>query len=137
MKKILFSLTVAIVAFSASVCAAYGYDDDPNYVYIGTYGSGGYSTYLYLPSVDVQIYNPPHYQIAGNFVSIGGKKTISESWGVLSVRFNWNSKETYSKNIDGHWEKENISKGYGNGGYYKKRANALFRAAYGMDFYGY
>lgn len=137
MKKFLLSVTVAVVvALSANVCAAATrYDDDPYYVYIGTYGSGGYSTYLYLPSVDVQIYNPPHYQIAGNFVTIGGKKIISESREVVAVRFNLNAKETYTKNDYGHWEKENISDGYGS--FYRKRADALFRAAYGMDFYGY
>lgn len=62
-----------LTSVSVNICLAYVYDNDSNYVYIGTYGSGGYSTYLYLPSVDVQEYNPPHYQIAGNFVTIGGK----------------------------------------------------------------
>jgi len=127
-----------LISVSVNICLAYVYDNDSNYVYIGTYGSGGYSTYLYLPSVDVQEYNPPHYQIAGNFVTIGGKKTISETWGIEIVRFNWYTKETYSKNWRGILTKEKIvDSEHADASYYRKRADALFRAAYGVDFYGY
>ena len=133
MKKFLLSVMILLfVALAGGVCSANPYDDDPNYVYLGTYGSGGYSTYLYLPSVSVQVHNSPHYQIAGDFVSIGGRKVIEEDWESVTVRFNWNSKETYTQNSYGHWERENINESY-----YRRRADALFRAAYGMDFYGY
>ena len=97
-----------LISVSVNICSAYVYDNDSNYVYIGTYGSGGYSTYLYLPSVDVQEYNPPHYQIAGNFITIGGKETISEDWLIHVVRYNWYTKETYSKNFQGIVVKEKI-----------------------------
>ena len=132
MKKFFVALTVLLVLFSANICAAYVYDDDSDYVYLGTYGSGGYSTYLYLPSVDVQEYNPPHYQIAGNFVTIGGRYEISESWLIQVVRFNWYTKETFNQNSDKRWQKENIGDIY-----FRKRADLLFNAAYGIDFYGY
>ena len=125
-----------LISVSVNICLAYVYDNDSNYVYIGTYGSGGYSTYLYLPSVDVQEYNPPHYQIAGNFITIGGKETISEDWLIHVVRYNWYTKETYSKNFQGIVVKEKIIDS-GDAGYYRRRADALFRAAYGVDFYGY
>ena len=137
MKKFVVMMIFAFVAaFSVSICSAYVYDSDPDYVYLGTYGSGGYSTYFYVPSVNVQEYNPPHYQIAGDFVTIGGKKIISESWQNAAIRFNWYTKETYHINGYGNWEKEDINMMV-DGKFFRKRADALFRAAYNMDFYGY
>ena len=138
MKKFLSSLIVMlIVTFSANICAARHYnvyDYDPNYVWVFTQGSGGFSTYLYLPSIDVQEYNPPHYQIAGNFVTIGGKET-SEVWGIFVLRFNWYTKETFWRDNYGNWQKEDVNGSFGKD--WRRRADALFRAAYGIDFYGY
>ena len=134
MKKILSALVFAICILSVNFCSADPYENNPDYIYIGTYGSGGYSNYLYRPSVDVQEYNPPHYQISGTFVSYGGKYTKSENWATHCVRYNWYTKETFSLK-NGYWVKDPIETGIGR--YYKNRANALFRVAYGMDFYGY
>ena len=64
MKKFLSSAILAfVVAFSANVSAANRYDNDPDYYYVMSVQ--GPKTYLYLPSIDVQEYNPPHYQIRG------------------------------------------------------------------------
>ena len=136
MKKFLASIMLAlVVAFTANICAANRYDNDPNYVWVYTQGSGGYKTYLYLPSIDVQEYNPPHYQIAGNFVAIGGKKTIEETREIMVLRFNWYTKETFWRDGNGYWCKEDVTGFFGSD--WRRRADALFRAAYGIDFYGY
>lgn len=130
MKKFVIVMIFAFVAaFSVSICSAYDYDSDSNYKFVTTQNG---MWYLYLPSVDVQEYNPPHYQIAGNFVGTDGYDRKRES--IEIVRFNWYTKETFHKNKYGNWEKEEVSDDY-HKRYPKLRANALFRAAYGMNFY--
>ena len=132
MKKFLSALMIAlIVTFSANICAANRYDDDPDYVYVMAHGQG--IVYLYIRSIDVQEYNPPHYQIAGTFVHVSGMyhnlgKTTTY---YVTKRYNWYTKETFRRNDYGNWEKDyNVY-------HAKVEADALFRAAYGMDFYGY
>ncbi len=136
MKKIFTALTVAlIVTFTANLCAANRYDNDPNYVFV-TAAQG--SIYLSTRSIDVQEYNPPHYQIAGTFVWTNGER---EDWFSVAIRYNWYTKETFSRDKNGYWQKDEIANpndgGLGASGRERKFADALFRAAYGMDFYGY
>lgn len=134
MKKILSVLLSAICILSINLCSANlhdYYENNPDYVYVAT---GHFSAYLYLPSVDVQEYNPPHYQIAGLFVGTDGLDRKVER--IEIVRFNWDTKETFHLNKNGYWEKEEVYNDNRQIYYEKKRANALFRAAYGMDFYG-
>lgn len=136
MKKILSAFVFLTMLGIFSFCSAYTpYDDDPDYIYLATLGSGGYSHYLYLPSIDVQEYNPPHYQIAGNIVAYGGKKIKGEMWSTAVVRFNWYTKETFSKNYNDNWVKE--GEHMTDWHYFRKRADALFYAAYRINFYGY
>ena len=134
MKKILSAFVFAICILSVNFCSAYYYDDDSNYIFIGVWGSGGYFSYWYLPSIEVQEYNPPHYQISATEVVIGGKKIISETREKISIRYNWYTKKTFHLE-DGYWSRDDMEGLTGD--YYKKRANALFRAAYKMKFYGY
>ncbi len=125
-----------LIVASVGVCSANYYDDSPDYFYIGIYGSGGYKNYLYLPSVEVQEYKPPHYQIAGDIVMIGGKKIISEIRLHRIIRYNWYTKESYSyyenRKPWERWKKDDVQERQ-----YRNIADALFRAAYGIDFYGY
>lgn len=133
MKKIFTVLTVAlIVTFTANLCAAYDYDNDPNYVFVTTANGG---IYLNLRTVNVHDYNPPHYQIAGWFVWTNGNK---ERQFEVVIRYNWNSKETFHRE-EGYWRKDIISDNIDSLGVRRNRqmADALFRAAYGMNFYGY
>ena len=125
MKKILSVLAFAVCILSVNFCSAYDYDSDRNYKFIAKIS--GHKYYLYLPSVEVQEYNPPHYQIAGHFFS---------DWDFGKViRYNWYTKETFTRDAYGNWEKDDLNVD----GRYRIEmitfANALFRVAYGMDFY--
>ena len=140
MKKFALSMMIAlVVTLSANICAAYYYDNDPDYVFVTSLAaSGGWYTYLYLPSVDVQEYNPPHYQIAGRFVMYNKYSDETNELYIIK-RFNWHTKETFTKSpyTKGQFIRDNV-KGNSNPEISSRQfADALFRAAYGMDFYGY
>ncbi len=132
MKKFLSVAVFVICVLSINFCFARYYDNDSNYVLFGAWGSGGYFHYWYLPSIEIQEYNPPHYQISATEVVIGGKKIISETREKISIRYNWYTKETFHFE-NGHWVNDTVEGLEGE--YYKNRANALFRAAYRMNFY--
>lgn len=130
------ALIVFVITLSANICSANSYDDDPNYFYVITAHRGSY--YLNLRSIDVQEYNPPHYQIAGTFVHVcdigyGWK----ERWFAVVSRYNWYIKESYSRDKNGNWRKTKIEPDCTATKVNRQFADALFRAAYGMDFYGY
>ena len=143
MKKIFSALVFVICAGILNFCSAdlkdY-YDNDSNYKCVG--GRMGYYIYVYLPSVHVQEYNPPHYQIGFNMISIVADvykngTTESTKWHYNEVkRYNWYTKESFHLE-NGYWQKDdtagNITRNY-EARYF---ADVVFRAAYGMDFYGY
>ena len=136
MKKILSALVFAICILSVNFCSADPYSNNPNYVFV-TAGQMGYY-YLYRPSVDVQEYNPPHYQIAGHFIHYGGMdgRTLTNIYKTL--RYNWYTKETFHLE-NGYWVKDIVRDNLDSQPVRQNRqfADALFRAAYGMNFYGY
>ena len=134
MKKFL-SLIVfwTMMITSANLCSAYEsneYDNSPYYVFVTT--SQG-QIYLDLRTVNVHDYNPPHYQIAGDFIWVRGD---NERRFEVVIRYNWDKKETYGRK-DGYLTKDRIEYEDTNSRNNRKMADALFRAAYGMDFYGY
>ena len=137
MKKILSALVFAICFLSVNFCSAglkdY-YDNNSNYKILG--GRQGYYSYIYLPSVHVQEYNPPHYQIGFNELYIdenaGTKKWIYNG----AKRYNWYTKESFHLE-NGYWVKDNVTSPPGPAQRARYAADALFRVAYGMDFYGY
>ena len=134
MKKFFAPLIFAVCILSVNFCSAMYYDDDPNYVFIDVQGSGCYHSYYYLPSLEVQIYNPPYYQIAITEVTIGGKGIIPEEHRFKEIIwYNWDKKETFRTDFYGNWSKDDIVNDYHE--YCKKSADILFRAAYGMSFY--
>jgi len=167
MKKILSVLILLTVCGIFNFCSAsgnavdrkYGFDEvnkqrsvcesDSNYTLVYDGGARyitGYA-YFYSPSVEVKEYNPPHYKIAGYFYELSeknGRHFIADKI-YYQVRYNWDTKETWHLeyfNDDGdllnvneyYWKKDGLNN-------YEKLnrqfADALFRAAYGMDFYGY
>ena len=134
MKKFLSVLVFAIFILSMNFCSANYYDDSPDYVYITTGQQGDY--YFYLPSLSVQEYNPPHYQIAGHFIHYGGYdgKTLTNIY--ITVRYNWHTKETFRLN-NGYWKKSHTKSSDNAAHRERKFEDVLFSAAYGMNFYGY
>ena len=130
------TMVVLVIILSANFCAAYDYNYDPDYVYVTTAHQGSY--YFYLPSVNVQEYNPPHYQIAGTFVHV---YNIGNGWKerrfAVIKRYNLYTKETFSRDKNGYWRKTEIEPDCTATKVNRSFADALFRAAYGMDFYGY
>ena len=88
-----------------------------------------------LSSVDVQEYNPPHYQIAGTFIHVIGDDSGKYSEHYTVKRYNWYTKETYSRKDYGNWVKDEVSARNMVSAQIKAFANALFYAAYGMNFY--
>ena len=135
MRKILLMWIFAMFLLSVNFCSANYYDDNSDYIYIDTTGSGGYRTYLYRPSVHGEKYNDPYYYIEGKLLSVGGKKQISESWQKIILLFDMRNNVTLESDYHGGWNKENISGTFGS--YYRKRADAMFRVIFGKNFYGY
>ena len=132
MKKFLSALVFVIICGIFNFCSAdTAYDYDSNYIFIDKQGSGGYSTYLYVPSVYVQEQNHPYYMIFGRFVTIGGRKTISEQWKDISIGYNWDIKAIF-ENGQIRMDTEGTF-----GRFYRRMADALFLVAYGQNFYGY
>ena len=130
MKKFLSALVFAICILSVNFCSADPYENNPNYLYIGA-GNGG-MWYFKKSSLDVQEYNPPHYQIAGTFIHYS-QSAVSR---YIVKRYNWYTKESFSLE-NGYWEKDEVNGNYMAAKQTRHFANILFRAAYGMNFYGY
>ncbi|MBR1646785.1 MAG: hypothetical protein IJ685_08415 [Selenomonadaceae bacterium] len=130
MKKFLEGFTFVLVVTLAANCSANSYDDSPYYVFVTTVQG---TIYLDLRTVNVHDYNPPYYQIAGYFVWVNGDK---ERRYEVVINYNWDKKETYHRG-DGYWIKDRIEPENVYSRSNRKMADALFRAAYGMDFYGY
>ena len=135
MKKLLLMMIFSFM-ISISVANANYYDDNPDYYFFMKVQ--GWKHYINLKSIDVQEYNPPHYQIKGQFVSIGYLHNEGQSGEYYkTIRYNWYTKEAFQYE-NGNWHKM-CQDSPGTTFYEVERltANALFRAAYGMNFYGY
>ena len=143
MKKVFSALCFVIFCGIFNFCyattsddVAESYENNPDYYFVNRI-QGPY-TYLYLPSIDVQLYNPPHYQIKGKFLTIGSPESrydTSVSVWYATIRYNWYTKEAFEFS-NGKWRK--MAQGPQSStpvALDKKIANALFIAAYGMKFY--
>lgn len=137
MKKfVVMMIATFILAISLNLCSASikdYYDNDPDYILMWAH-QGSYS-YLYLPSIDVQEYNPPHYQIAYDYISVNIKNE-KEVWSRGIKRFNWSTKESFHLE-NGRWVVDNVSGDLAPAIRNRHAADTIFRAAYNMDFYGY
>ena len=131
MKKFLGLLVMLMmIMIFVGICSANTCANNSHYIFVTT--SQG-AIYLDLRTVNVQDYNPPYYQIAGDFVRVNGD---DEHKFEVVVRYNWETKETYHLN-KGYWTKDVVKGETTNSRNNRKVADALFIAAYGMDFYGY
>ena len=135
MKNFLFAVIITLVVGLSVNCSANPYENDPNYQLVVSDINGIY--YLYLPSLEVQEYNPPHYQIAVNFAFVSYYDGSTNSYKNVK-RYNWYTKETFHQNEEGNWVKDEISHGNSLSEMRPRIiADAMFGAAYGINFYGY
>ena len=137
MKKFLSVIAFAICIMSVNFCFANPYDDNSNYIRV-RYAPNSFA-YINLNSVKVQEYNPPHYQIAAHYVVVvegrGGESNVQEY--DITKRYNWDTKETFHLNENGNWQKDDIKGNLAPHARSRAFCDAIFRAAYNMDFYGY
>ena len=138
MKNFLSALVFGICFLSVNFCSAgihdY-YENHPDYRLF--YSHQGYYSYLYVPSIDVQEYNPPHYQIGYKLINITEiPGTNEKKWRYDSKRYNWYTKETFHLE-NGYWVKDDVTSQTGMAERARYAADVVFRAAYGMNFYGY
>lgn len=137
MKKFIFMTVLAVAAMIFNICSANDYDNNPDYKYVITVNQGTY--YLNLKTLDVVKYRPPQYQIAGSFIHVlpqaDGTEKVSNRYVLLM--FDFDTKEIFNKDTYGNWEKSNTEGNSNSAIVNRKFADALFRAAYGQDFFGY
>ncbi|MBR1647323.1 MAG: hypothetical protein IJ685_11185 [Selenomonadaceae bacterium] len=110
------------------------YENDANFAYV--YSGHGGTMYLDLNSVNVQAYDPPHYQIAGTFVfqpATSNNASTNESY--VEMRFNYSTKEHFERSNGGQWQSKDVRGDSAISSRNRAMANALFRAAYRMNFY--
>ena len=134
MKKILSALICVICLAVFNFCLANRYDDNPDYIRV-RYAPNSFA-YIDLKSVDVQEYNPPYYQIAVNYIVVVERDNSSSRYDIVK-RYNWDTKETFHRDEYGNWKKDEIKDNSARSARSRSFCDALFRAAYGMDFYGY
>ena len=140
MKKILLMMIFSFV-ISISVANANYYENDQNYKFIMYDGVNGTEVYLNLRSIGVQEYNPPHYQISGQFVFVDDQNGKTGKI-YIALRYNYYEKEVFRYNERSRtWYsayKEGRDNRYSSASTSTiKFSNALFRAAYGMNFYNW
>ena len=85
----------------------------------------------------MQEYNPPHYQIAATLVTVVEETDFYNVY--IVIKYNWYTKETFTLNKYGNFEKDDIK---GNEPYVpnlraRSIRDVIFNAAYNMPFYGY
>ena len=134
MKKFVVMMILAVVFVivgSQNNLVNANYDHDLNYDEVFT--GSGQTTYLYRPSVDVDEYNPPHYTISATLVIVSGYNG-TERENRVTLKYNYDTKECFSRQ-DGRWIEIHPSDQSNASRFNKNLANALFRAAYGMNFY--
>lgn len=133
MHKGIGMLILAAALLSGAVCSANAYDDNPDYQFL-YYGAQG-SNYLDLTSIAVNEYNPPKYEISAITVHVSGDNGNVSS-NTATIRYNYNSQTAYSLNP---WTKKWVRVENREDDLVHKRGviliNAVFHAAYGMDFF--
>lgn len=129
MKKFFGIIALFLFVTANVACAGWNqYEDDMNYQQV--MGGRGGAMYLNLRSVEVQEHNPPHYQIAGDFVFVGGhisNQGYKKHFHIV-VRYNYNTRTTVR--VSGEW-----AKGKSRSHWDKAMENSLFRIAYGRNFF--
>ena len=114
----------------ASVVNANPYVSDKNFVYVY------YNSYLDLRTVSVQKNSPPYFVVKGAFVHFDSKSGASSVPRNVAVKFDLLAHRTFHRNKVGNWELSHVHGASSSDTSNRKIADALFKAAFGREFYG-
>lgn len=129
MAKNFFGVFICWIFFLNYV-SANPYDGDRNFIYVYD------DTYLDLRTINVQRNSPPYFIVKGAFVHFNSKSGMSSVPRNVTMKFDLLGQNTFYLNKTGYWELNHV---YGNSAsntMNKKISDALFKAAFGRDFYG-
>ncbi|SFH90593.1 hypothetical protein SAMN04487861_10811 [Selenomonas ruminantium] len=141
MKKIVLTLLAFLLLTCQSAFAANPYPrtlDNGNLVFVA--GHMGYGIYAIRSSVDVQLYQPPKYQIAINSITVNVDTGQRGDVEIHYFRYNWDTKTVYyySQQKD-TWLKWDLNCTYSfatGAPFVPNLAEVAFVSAYNMKFYG-
>ena len=142
MMKNLVSLVMVIAIVLVGATTAFA--DYPNYLggnknYILWNGRQGYGMYIDRNSLNVEMYNPPRYIIAIDWVGVPnayGGSTAIDSRQRERFSYDWNNKRIYRVFGTGELRYIDPNSSQAEGSYYADAAEIAFYLAYRMKFLG-
>lgn len=115
----------------ASVVSANPYASDKNFVYVY------YNSYLDLRTVSVQKNSPPYFIVEGDIVHVDTKSNTASLYADITIKFDLLAHRTFNhNNKTGNWKLGNTFGTSSEETSNRKIADALFKAAFGREFYG-
>jgi len=119
------------VMLLASVVSANPYESDKNFVYVY------YDSYLDLRTVSVQKNSPPYFIVKGDIVHVDTKSNTASLYADITIKFDLLAHRTFHRNNKtGNWKLGNTFGTSSEETSNRKIADALFKAAFGQEFYG-
>lgn len=119
------------VMLSASAVSANPYAGDKNFVYVY------YNSYLDLRTVSVQKNSPPYFIVKGDIVHVDTKSNTASLYADITIKFDLLAHRTFHRNNKmGNWKLGNTFGTSSEETSNRKIADALFKAAFGQEFYG-
>ena len=130
MAKIFFGVFICWIFFVSPV-SANPYASDKNFVYVY------YNSYLDLRTVSVQKNSPPYFIVKGDLVHVDTKSNTASLYADITIKFDLLAHRTFHRNNKtGNWK---LGDTFGTSSAEtsnRKIADALFKAAFGREFYG-
>ena len=115
----------------ASAVSANPYASDKNFVYVY------YNSYLDLRTVSVQKNSPPYFIVKGDIVHVDTKSNTASLYADITIKFDLLAHSTFHcNNKTGNWKLGNTFGTSSEETSNRKIADALFKAAFGWEFYG-
>lgn len=130
MMKMFLSVFVWVMLL-ASVVSANPYANDKNFAYVY------YNSYLDLRTVSVQKNSPPYFIVEGDIVHVDTKSNTASLYADITIKFDLLAHRTFHhNNKTGNWKLGNTFGTSSEETSNRKIADALFKAAFGREFYG-
>lgn len=130
MMKMFLSVFIWVM-LSASAVSANPYAGDKNFVYVY------YNSYLDLRTVSVQKNSPPYFIVKGDIVHVDTKSNTASLYADIIIKFDLLAHSTFHcNNKTGNWKLGNTFGTSSEETSNRKIADALFKAAFGQEFYG-